>query len=215
MINPSRMTKYDLTRNELEETILFSVLVAGHNAMSTARALDSFLRQIGWTPNHKRWKRNSPFECIRRYDSKCGPGTTWNGLEHALKDNGLGCFNMRARTFRLLVNSNIDLANCTPQELEVFPGIAEKTSRFFILHTRKNARVAALDTHMLKYLNHVGIEAPKATPRGKKYQKLEADFIALADKAGMSIADFDLMIWNYYAGHSEEIKWVYPDKAAA
>ncbi len=208
------MTRYDLSRNELEETILFSVLVAGHNAMSTAKSLNGFLRCIGWKPN-RNWKMNSPFECIRRWDTRCGPGTTWNGLEHALKDNGLGCFNLRARTFRLLVASGIDLTACTPQELEVFPGIAEKTSRFFILHTRKDARVAALDTHMLKYLNAVGIEAPKATPRGKKYQKLETDFIALADKAEMTVADFDLMIWNYYAGHSQDIKWVYPDKEAA
>src|SRR4051812_49145356 len=104
MIDPSRMTRYHLTRNELEETILFSVLVAGHNAMSTARAMNGFLKQIGWTPTRKTWKRNSPFECIRRYDAKCGPGVSWNGPEHALKANGLGCFNQRARTFRLLVN---------------------------------------------------------------------------------------------------------------
>jgi thermostable 8-oxoguanine DNA glycosylase len=112
------------------------------------------------------------------------------------------------------VSRDINLATCTPQELEAITGIGEKTSRFFILHTRKNARVAAIDTHMLKYLRAVGVgDVPDKSPKGATYLRLEKQFIELADKSGMSIADFDLMIWNFYAGHSPEIKWVWPNKS--
>jgi thermostable 8-oxoguanine DNA glycosylase len=68
------------------------------------------------------------------------------------------------------------------------------------LHTRKDARVAALDTHILKYMRDCGYEVPKSTPGSKKqYKKIEEQFLQLADESGQTVADFDLSIWKKYS----------------
>lgn len=36
-----------------------------------------------------------------------------------------------------------------------------KTSRFFLLHSRENIKVAVLDTHIIKWLSHIGYEETK------------------------------------------------------
>jgi thermostable 8-oxoguanine DNA glycosylase len=76
-----------------------------------------------------------------------------------------------------------------------------KTSRCFILHTRKNARVAGLDTHMLKFLRSKGhFDAPKSTPSNEKnYDRFEKLVLKYADEAGKTPAEFDLDVWNSYA----------------
>jgi thermostable 8-oxoguanine DNA glycosylase len=52
---------------------------------------------------------------------------------------------------------------------------------------------------MLKHLRTLGYDAPKSTPTGKKYLILEKNVLYLAKEAGMSPADYDLMIWNRYS----------------
>ena len=122
-------------------------------------------------------------------------------LPQFLKRKGIGCYNNRAKTFRKLnhkIWTSIKfLETATLEELEEIYGIGPKTSRFFLMHSRPNQRVAALDTHILKELNAQGVPAPKSTPAyGRKYKQLEQEFIRLADVAGMSVADYDLHIWK-------------------
>jgi thermostable 8-oxoguanine DNA glycosylase len=68
-----------------------------------------------------------------------------------------------------------------------------------LVHSRENARYACLDTHVLKYLRDIGIDAPKSTPTGKHYTRLETIFLNLADDKQMTPAQFDLWIWNNYS----------------
>jgi thermostable 8-oxoguanine DNA glycosylase len=89
---------------------------------------------------------------------------------------------------------------CNAEELEKIYGIGMKTSRCFLIHSRKNARYAGLDTHVLKFLRAKGVQdVPKSTPTSRKlYLRLEAEFLKLSDESGKSVADLDLEVWNKY-----------------
>jgi len=95
----------------------------------------------------------------------------------------------------------LNLRTCSVKDLEQIKGIGRKTSRCYVMHSRKNARCAGLDTHCLKFLADRGYKVPKATPSSEKeYLRLENAFLQLADKSGMSVAEFDLAVWNEYSG---------------
>jgi hypothetical protein len=73
--------------------------------------------------------------------------------------------------------------------------VGPKTSRFFLLHTRPGSRYAVLDAAALKYLARNGVRVPPAPPaKGPGYVRLEAEALALADRAGMAPAEFDLFV---------------------
>lgn len=189
MIDPVRITNFKSTKKDLEEVLLFWICAAGKTAKIASRALDAFLiaQKI----------RKSPFEIIRQIGRRRLPGL--------LKKYGIGCYNQKARTMWELVSSKLNLKKCSIDELEAIYGIGRKTARCFALHTRKNARCAGLDTHVLKYLRDKGYDAPKQTPSSKKkYLELEEAFIAEADKEmpRKPIAVFDLAIWKKYSGNN-------------
>lgn len=194
MIDPTKMTRYDLPNSELEEVILFCCAVAGKNALTTAKALDKFLLGLREDCATLFCFDGSPFELIR-----C---ESQDNLAQRIKSCGMGCFNHRARTFLALANSDLDLKKCTFQELEEIPGIGPKTSRFFLLHTRRDVELAVLDTHILRFMSDLGYQVPRSTPTGKKYAQIERWFLRewrldrrLSKK---SLAEFDLAIWNRY-----------------
>jgi hypothetical protein len=117
-----------------------------------------------------------------------------------LKEHGIGCYTFKAKTMADLAHSKLNLRTCTTDDLESIYGIGFKTARCFILHSRKDARVSGLDTHMLKHLRYLGYDAPLSTPSSKKqYLTFEKYVLSLADDAGMSPADYDLMVWNKYS----------------
>ena len=184
MIDPSKITDYNLTEPELQEMVLWWVCAAGKNGTTAARCHDTFLKYIGVN------KLNPAFKVIQKLPKE--------KLPSILKSCGIGCHSIKARTMWELAHSNLNLKKCEAVDLEKIYGIGMKTSRCFIIHTRKNARYAGLDTHMLKFLRKKGHDAPKATPTGKKYLELEKLVIEYADKAKKTPAEFDLDIWNKY-----------------
>lgn len=192
MINPEKVTNYRLSDRQLEEFILFWVCAAGKNGRTAARCLEKFLRS-----QRAFYDNSSPFIAVLKAHGKYN-------LPQLLKECGIGCYNSKAKTFFELAiakyKGELDLRTCTPSDLETIHGIGPKTARCFILHSRKNAQVAGLDTHMLKHLRALGYpDIPKTTPTGKKYLTIENYVLSLAKEAGMSPADYDLMIWNKYS----------------
>lgn len=187
MIDPSDVIKFDRTDAELQEWWLFSVLVAGKTAITQARLLDAFLIDNGWVPGQQ------PFDVIRRMVAN---GT----LEFRMREARLGQYTRLVRTFS--DSLMLDLATCSLEQLEAVHGVGPKTARMFLMHSRPGQRVAALDTHILKHLGEHGHAVPKATPTGVKYRELELAFLALADAAGQTPADYDLAVWKSYA-HNE------------
>ena len=192
MINPEKITNYDLDDRGLEEFILFWVRAAGKNGRTAARCLDSLLNDIGGYDI-------GPFNAIKIWGYYEHPETL-EGWPEMLRNNGIGCYTNKAKTMFQLAMSGLNLRTCTASDLESIYGVGPKTARCFILHSRKDAQVAGLDTHMLKHLRALGYDdVPKSTPTGNKYLTNEKRVLFLAKEAGMSPAEYDLHIWTRYS----------------
>ena len=189
MVDPIYLTNYTRSDVELEEVLLFSVLVAGKNAITTSKRLDVFLKKVHEKLNIKTF---CPF-CILRQFSE-------NEIASLLKESGIGCYNSKAKSIYQIVNVDLDLRKCTVDDLEKIYGIGCKTSRMFKLHTVPDVNFAVLDVHILRYMADLGIDVPKTTPTGKKYKELEIKFLELVKKSDKTAAELDLFIWREYSG---------------
>jgi len=185
LVDPNNITKYDCTDKELQLLLLFWICAAGKKASTAARNLDRMLSR-----GSDLFCTDEPFEIIRRF----GPE-----LAEYMRVNGIGCYNNKSRSMLDLARRGLDLKRCSVSDLESVRGIGPKTARCFLMHSRRDARFAGLDTHALKYMRENGIDVPKSTPTGKKYLELERKFLEMADSSGKTIAEFDLEIWRHYS----------------
>jgi thermostable 8-oxoguanine DNA glycosylase len=173
---------------KLEEFLVFSIAVAGKTAKTIAPRTHSFLMEI---TNKGRFM---PLLSIR----VCNEWGT--DLGEMLQDHGIGCYTLKAKSLVDIAERNPNLRTCSVADLEACYGIGPKTARFFVMHSRRDAPpMAALDTHILKYLREQGVEGvPKETPSaGPTYNRLEQAFLELVP-AGVSPADWDLEVWKRY-----------------
>jgi len=183
MINPSNITNYNLTEPELEEVLIFWICVAGKTAATIAKGVEKLLTDL---------KGGTPFAKIKGYG--------YERLANKLKECGIGCYTLKAKSIWSLVNSHLDLRTCSLEDLESIIGIGRKTSRCFVMHSRRGAKCAGLDTHILKFLRSKGHEVPTSTPgSAKKYFEVEQLFLKYVKESGQTTADFDLNIWRNYA----------------
>lgn len=176
----------NLTEKELQYRIIYSIIVAGKNARFAENATKKlFNNDI------------MPFEQIKIWIEN-------SSLEEELKKAKIGNYNKMYICFKELIKSNINLFTCSPADLEKIHGIGPKTARFFILWTRPDANVAALDVHILRWLGKQGYNVPKSTPNGKKYAELEKAFLNEAEKLNLAPAELDKNIWTESSGFG---KW--------
>ena len=187
-INPKKITDFNRTKADLELFAVFAVCVAGKKAQQTADKVNEHFRDVQ-TPT----KQLTPFETIK---SLIGANIFGGYLQHAR----FGQYKRIYRALRDLAESSIDLKTCTIEDLDAIHGIGPKTSRFIIMHSRPNQRLATLDTHILRWMRDQGIETPKATPQSKKlYKELEDKFLTLCDKCAILPSQLDLKIWKKYS----------------
>lgn len=186
-VDPEEVIRFDRSDEELQVFWLFCGVVAGKTAKTQARLLAGFLQSL---PD-----QGGPFASIRRAAMR-------GELLDAIKASRLGQYN---RLVRYMIESlDLDLRNCSVEDLEKVTGCGPKTARMFLMFSRPSQRYAALDTHVLKHLRANGIQAPMMTPpAGKTYRRLEAEFLKLADASGMAVADYDLSVWKLYSGNAE------------
>lgn len=181
MINPKDITNFERTEEQLQEFLLFCVIVAGKNSHIQSIKLHSFL-SLGHL--------DFPFETIRTMIS-------FGSLRNSLEKVKMGQYSRIEPVFVALVNLNKSLKEITLEDLESIKGIGPKTSRFFLLHSRPNQNIAVLDTHILKALKERGIpHVPKSTPSGKRYAYLERSFLMLCAENGKKPSEFDLELWR-------------------
>lgn len=183
MINPSKVTDFNRTSAELEEFLLFAIVVAGKSAFQQAAKLEAFLA-LEPAPV-------SPFTKIFLMDKD-------GKLEENLRSVKMGQYNRVTTAFRAVANffacdSRVIMSI---RLLEAVKGIGMKTARFWFMHTMPNQQLACLDTHILRWLGEKGHEVPKTTPNGQKYLELEKIFLAYAKDMNILPADLDLQIWN-------------------
>jgi thermostable 8-oxoguanine DNA glycosylase len=186
MITPTNITNYNRTQSELEEFLMFAILVAGKTAKTQAEKLNQFL-------SNSKFIGVKPFKWMRYSFDVSGH------LTEQLKRHKLGQYNRIEKAFRGILQFEGRLDTVTLEELESVDGIGPKTARFFLLHSRPNQKIAVLDTHILKFLSEKGYNVPKATPSKKKYGQIEKDFLTECEKAGKDVAEMDLEIWKSYS----------------
>lgn len=192
--DPERCTDYERSDAQLEEFLIFCIAVAGKNARTTRKVMGRF-----WQHAAEVGEVGGPFRILRSLSMRFNaPGL--------LKNSGLGCYTLKASAMIAAAHSGLDLRTCSAEDLEKIKGIGRKTSRFFILHSRPGARHAVLDTHLLRFLRDLGVDAPESTPQSKSgYARVEAEFLKLVP-AGTSVAEFDLRVWNLYSSGSRSRK---------
>lgn len=197
MIDPRAVTKFDRSNAELEEFLLFCIVVAGKNAFQQTAKLEQFLQLF-------KGGHYSPLEVIQTMNMD---GT----LDFHLRSVKMGQYERIGTAFRGVseffsdhVMGEHQLRYVPVSTLECVKGIGMKTSRFFAMHTRPNQQYACLDTHILKWLGEKGHEVPKTTPRGQKYSDLEKIFLAYCKDMNILPATLDLSIWN--ERHQNEVK---------
>lgn len=197
MVDPVNLTNYELTRYGLEEYLLFSIAVAGKNATVMSSRLERVLQAVHLRVGSR---NRNPFSALRKFDD------AGYNLIHLLKNHGIGCYKLKSRGFLAVARSRLNLRWCSHSELEQLPSIGLKTSRLFILHTRKDARVACIDTHLLKWFKSLGYSnVPEVSPQSRKqYLHWENIFLNEADKRSRNPAELDLEIWNSYAVKTDQ-----------
>ena len=186
MIDPYRITNYDRTDAELQEFWLFCLAVAGKKATMMAKKVDEFVKL---TPQ---------FDPYTSIDRMVHIGT----LDASLRCIKMGKYALLTKGFEESAAKGTQwLRSADAEDIRKdITGAGYKTSRFFTLHSRRNEKVAVIDTHMLKYLKHIGApNVPDSIPNGSDYLRLEKLLLAEAAKKKLSMANFDLAIWSHYA----------------
>lgn len=219
MVNPYNITNFNRSKSELEEFLLFCIVVAGKTAYIQARKLDEFLQSVNtrlMMPENV-----SPFQTIISAEQH---GILMQEIQKAK----LGQYKKIYSAFKYIVENEYDLTcmspsqnkydltRMTPDILELIPGIGMKTSRFFLLHSDTNFKdnIAILDTHILKFIReNIDNRAPKSTPTIKvTYKYWEDLFLYWCQSNNKNVADFDLEVWKSYARkNKEEDAWAIAD----
>lgn len=181
---PWNGNKYDQTTEQLEEMIIFWLLVAGKTAQVISKRLENIFNEYQPTGPRK------PFEMFRKI----------RNLPAVLRKHGIGCYKAKALGIKDLVNSDIDLHNCTVDDLTKIYGIGPKTARCFIIHSRRDAQYAGLDVHILRGLRERGYQnVPESTPSSKKtYQIWEQVVLKVAKQENLTPAEYDMSEWLKY-----------------
>ena len=191
------MRKFDFTKQlpthcsdkyEKEYFLIFSIIVAGRNAKM---AVEKTWRLLEFT-----WGEETPFDLIKHYIDH-------NTLTQKLKSLKIGQYTRIEKALKDIVNLNVE--TCTLDDLLACHGVGNKTARFFLLNTRKNAEYAVLDTHVLKWLNSLfgnWMSVPKSTPTsGSRYALWEYKAIQAMKKEypERTLAQADFEIWKTFA----------------
>lgn len=180
-IDPTQVTNFHRSQEELQQFALFCLFVAGKSSAIMTKKLDQFLRCV-----------DEPFVFLNGLRSL-------GALRGHLEDCKIGQYNRLEKTIGKLLDewchNAFFLRYIEVEKLEKIMGM--KSARFFLLCTRPNQEVAVLDTHLLAHLRTLGYDAPKATPSSKgQYHKWEKILLDEIKKSGMTPAEYDLKVWT-------------------
>lgn len=195
MINPAQITDYNRSHAELEEFLLFAIMVAGKKSTVEAPKLDRFLSGLRERYGEQLLSGMSgtPFQFIRFAKAE---GT----LLDIMKEYAISPYRQRYNSFCDAVQI-FDLRAVNMSRLMKVRGIGLKTARFFLSHSREDFDEPMLDTHILSWLRDQGYTgAPQATPQNEGVYNYYANvFKSLARQLGLSVTDLDLTIWKQYS----------------
>ena len=198
VVDPFNITDFNRTEEQLQVFLMFCVAVAGKKAVMISKKINTFLCSLELMYEDlaiKRYGSAKPFDLLRVARDK-------SGMRYWIEHTKLGKTKVLSQAFTEFADwadSGLSLETISIDQLESVCGIGFKTSRFFLLHSRQDQKIAVLDTHLLHFLRDKGYDAPAVTPSSKqRYSELEAVVLKLAKKAKKSVADFDLWVWRKY-----------------
>ena len=194
MIDPYNITNFNRTDEQLQEFLLFCIVVAGKTAYIQAKKLQEFFDSVNvrlMMPDHV-----SPFQTVKSSNQH---GILLDEIQKAK----LGQYKKIYSAFKFIAENKYDLTTMKPGDLELIPGVGMKTSRFFLLHSNKTYKnnIAVLDTHILKFIKeNIDDRAPKSTPTiSVTYKYWEDVFLYWCELNNKNVAEFDLQVWNSYS----------------
>ena len=194
MIDPYKITNYNRNQYELEEFLLFCIVVAGKTAYIQAQKLNDFLVSVNTRLCMPEYI--NPFQSLKSAEQH-------EILMEEIQKAKLGQYKKIYTGFKYISEHNLDLRKTTTEQLELVPGVGMKSSRFFLLHSDETYKdnIAILDTHILKFIKeNIDNRAPKSTPIIRvTYKYWEDVFLYWCELNNKNVADFDLEVWKSYA----------------
>jgi len=182
------------SREAAQWWLLFAIMVAGKGAPQTAKKLQAVLDGVPseWILSD----HAEPFHVIRTLvEHGC--------LRKALENHRVGQYTRITKAYTELVAHRLEWGDdprCWQlSQIEGIPGVGPKTSRWWWMLAHPEAKVAALDTHILKFLRDQGYVAPMSTPQNTVvYNSLEQRFIEHAAMMGLTPQALDFFVWSAY-----------------
>jgi thermostable 8-oxoguanine DNA glycosylase len=192
LVDPKNITIYNRTDSELQIFWLFCILVAGKNSDTTSRLLTRLLSIVD--------DSQTPFEALQNLGKK--------NLYKLLLNNKTGQYDRIHKA--ILQSLQLDLRNCSRDELMNIYGVGPKTARFFLLHTREFCEEIVLDTHILRWMRekyHI-MDVPRNTPQNiDKYETWAKLCRKLMTQhyPNLTLAQIDLKIWTEMSGRLSDV----------
>jgi endonuclease III len=175
-------TKFDRTPAELQQYLLTCILSAGKQA------------------DDVKYKVNAITEGVPDGMLPCDFLLAKEDLEGFLRSKRTGMYKRLLQAIPRI--AQFDLRTVTIEELQAVKGVGPKTSRLFLIRSRRDAPHAAIDTHTLKFLrDHRIADVPDKSPSTEcEYLRLEAELLRLysAEFPDRSPAEADAIVWNSY-----------------
>lgn len=194
MVNPSDCTNFERSDSELQEFAIFCICVANKNADQIAPKVHSLLQHCDGV---------TPFSFLREHRP---------ALNSLLKLEKLSPYSQRAKAIDGILN--VDIRTCSKDDLLLIPGIGPKTARYFLLHSRKDADHAVLDTHHMRLLAMHGVVSPRKAPtQERQYVEVEKLHQKFRTKVAphLSAAEFDLIVWKAMSKRMDMVpSWLLP-----
>lgn len=222
--SPENPFLYDAPQHEIEKFFLLALLVVGKNAAVQHKKLEILLREMENTDRSMNTRTGNPdylpFESLhfrsKELFGRSAPSHTdcLDALDYSLQKDlrraATGQYRRMSQALRYLARipeAGRWLMNPKTYRytLRNIPGVGMKTASFFLMYTRRDAVVACLDTHVLKFMVEAGLvpTAPKATPGNvEKYMDLEDIFLAYCASLGKPPGAVDFTIWQRGSGHA-------------
>lgn len=194
MIDPKKVTNYKRNEFQLQEWLLYCIMVAGKKSEIETKKLDAFFNDLDSRTGQ------SPFNFIRKL-LKTSSVIWVDGLMEHLSKNKIAPYKQRYNSFVDVVTLLPDnLSKVTIDDLQKVRGISTKTSRFFLTHSREDFDEPVIDTHILKFLRDEGYEVPESTPQNPKIYAVAANYFRdIAKLRRKTVTELDLEIWTKYS----------------
>lgn len=203
MITPTAITNYKRCPMELLEFAIFAACVAGKDSDQTAKKVNAL-----WNDRGFRTTLSIQFQFPPETDTQYALYVRL--IRQHLVDHKMGQYDRLSRVIFFFNQFSERLNTVLFNSLVNFKGIGPKTAAFFLLHSRQNADMPVIDTHICKYMADKGIEMKVTSSLTKYLANAEiVKFWMQHDFPHMTLAEADLYLWTKYSGRETTPKVVY------